>query len=396
MTSPLLSRRQMLVRGASLLTASQLVSIPALVWASAKKDLLEERKAFFAEGKIPHLNIEIAKEEMDSLRKEPKKYIKAQIKEEEGKEYKDVALHLKGAAGSFRGVDDKPGITLNMDKFQDGQSFHGIDKLHLNNSVQDPTYLTELFCGELYRAAGVPASRGTHAIVSLNGRKLGFYFLKEGYDKAFLKSSFGNSHGNFYDGGFLKDIDQPLELNSGKDDVKDQKELKALAAASREGEPADRFAKVEKLLDMERFISYLVLQVATWDWDGYPMQCNNYRVYHDPTKDKITFLPSGMDQMWGDPNGPILPGFKGMVARAVVESEEGKKRYFARFREIMKDVYKVPEMLKRIDELEDRVKPALKSVDEGAAKDYKNQVNRLRSAIPQRAKVIEGQLKKKA
>ena len=93
-------------------------------------------------------------------------------------------------------------------------------------------------------------------------------------------------------------------------------------------------------------------------------------------------------------DGPILPGFQGFVARGVVESPEGKKRYFARMREIMKDVYKVPEMLKRLDELEARVQPALKSVDKGAGNDYKNQINRLRGAIPQRAKTLEKQLEK--
>ncbi len=40
------------------------------------------------------------------------------------------------------------------------------------------------------------------------------------------------------------------------------------------------------------------------------------------------------------------------------------------------------------------MKPALASVDAGAARDYKNQVNRLRDAIKARAKSINEQLKK--
>ena len=38
----------------------------------------------------------------------------------------NVSLHLKGAAGSFRSVDDKPALTLNFDKLPDGQRFHGL------------------------------------------------------------------------------------------------------------------------------------------------------------------------------------------------------------------------------------------------------------------------------
>src|SRR5687768_18503288 len=51
--------------------------------------------------------------------------------------YTNVTAHLKGAAGSFRPVDQNPGFTLNFDKLAPGQSFHGLEKLSLNNSVQD-------------------------------------------------------------------------------------------------------------------------------------------------------------------------------------------------------------------------------------------------------------------
>jgi spore coat protein CotH len=394
MDRDLFSRRRLLTRSATAMAAASFAGLTPFLHA-ADKPLLEERKSFFAKGKIPQLNIQIAKEDMESLRREPKKYVKVQIKEDGDKyDYTDAALHLKGAAGSFRSIDEKPGLSLNMNKFEEDQSFHGVDKFHLNNSVQDPTYISELLVGEMYRAAGVPASRGTHAIVTLNEKMRGLYFLKEGYDRTFLKTSFGSKNGNFYDGGFLRDLDQPLELNSTKGDVKDQKELKALVEAAREGDQAKRFEKLEKLLDLDRFISYLALQVATWDWDGYPMNRNNYRIYHDPNKDKVIFIPSGMDQMWGDPNGPILPGFQGFVARGLVETKEGRKRYFARMGSILSDVYKVPDLLKRLDELEAHVQPALKSVDRGAGNDYKNQVNRLRGAIPQRAKSLAEQLKK--
>ena len=74
-----------------------------------------------------------------------------------------VALKLKGAAGSFREWDDRPALTLNMHKFNKGGTFHGLVKFHLNNSVQDETYLHELLCSELFRRAGIPAPRVTRA-----------------------------------------------------------------------------------------------------------------------------------------------------------------------------------------------------------------------------------------
>lgn len=355
--------------------------------------VITEREAFFRGKTIPTLTLTFDRKAADSLRNNHRLYVKAKLADGD-KVYEDVGVHLKGAAGSFRGLDDKPGLTLNMDKFADGQKYRGMDKFHLANSAQDPSYLSELICGEIFRAAGVPAARIGHALVVIDGRKRGLYYLKEGYDRDFLKANFKNPDGNFYDGGFLRDIDQPLELITTKKDVADRKDLQALVAAAREGNPKKRFERLEKLLDMDSFISYMVVEAITWDWDGYPFKCNNYRVYHDPVLDKITFIPSGMDQMFGEPWGPALPGFGGMVAAGIINTPEGQKRYYARMREIMKDVYKPEALVKRLDELEARVQPALASVDPGAGRDYKHHVNRLRQAIRDRAKSINDQLKR--
>ncbi|HEX8916497.1 MAG TPA: CotH kinase family protein [Humisphaera sp.] len=355
----------------------------------------EDRKAFFAAGKVPALSIELTKEAYQSLRGEPRKYVKCQIREDEKALYTDVAVHLKGAAGSTRGVDDKPGMTFNTDKYTEGQSFHGLDKWHLNNSVQDPGYLSELFCGELYRAAGVPASMCTHASVVINGRKVGFYLLKEGYDKGFLKAHFGTTNGNFYDGGFLKDLDQPLELNhAGKDTPKDQAELKSLVEACREGDANRRFERMDRRLDTEKFVTYLALQMYTTDWDGYPRNRNNYRVFYNGDTKKITFIPSGMDQMFNDPGMTMFPDVGALVSRAFMDTPEGKKRYVARVRQLLQDVLVTDKWVNRLTELQERILPAMKAVDEGAARDFPNQVKRLKDAVKTRNKVIGEQLAK--
>ena len=51
-------------------------------------------------------------------------------------------------------------------------------------------------------------------------------------------------------------------------------------------------------------------------------------------------------------------------------------------------------MLKRLDEVQARIQPVLASVDAGAGKDLPNQINRLRAAIPQRAKSLLEQMKR--
>jgi spore coat protein CotH len=372
-----------------------LLGVLALTPAAARAQKPAARSdEFFKQDKVLQLAIELGPKELESLRREPRKYVKATLKEGDKVVYRNVGVHLKGAAGSFRGIDDKPSITVNTDKFAPGALFHGMDKFHITNSLQDPSYLSELICGELFRAAGVPASRVGHAVLTINGKKRGLYYIKEGYDTKFLKSHFRNSRGNFYDGGFLRDIDQPLQLIKGKNDVKDRADLKALVAASQERDPRVRFQKLEKLLDLDKFVSFLVIEVIVWDWDGYPMKCNNYRIYHHPKTNKFVFIPSGMDQMFGELRGPVVPDFQGMVARGLMSTAQGRKMYLARMEEVLTKVYKTDALIKQLDAQQKKIQPVLASIDAGAGRDYPNQVNRLRQAIRERPKYLLGELKK--
>jgi len=352
-----------------------------------------EAEAFFKKPQVVELSLEIAPGDYEALKREPRKYVRATLKEGD-KTWKNVGVKLKGAAGSFRQIDDKAGLTINMDKNVDGQHFHGLDKFHLNNSVQDPSFVQELICGEIFREAGVPTSRCAHAILTLNGKLKGFFVLKEGYDVAFIERNFGSKKGNFYDGGFVRDIDQPLQIISDKDDVTPYSELKSLLNAAALADPAVRFKEMERLLDADRFVSYLALEILMGDWDGYPVNRNNYRIYHDPKRDKIIFLPSGTDQMFGDLNFNLLPNFNGVVARAYVTTPEGRQRYLNRMDEILKTVWKPAEWSKRLDEVEAVIKPALAKVDAGHSQQLSGHIGRLKNAFVQRPQIAANHLRR--
>jgi spore coat protein H len=302
-----------------------------------------------------------------------------------------VAIHLKGAAGSFRGFDDRPALTLNMDHFAKGQSFHGMDKFHLNNSVQDGSYLNEILCGEMALANGLPAARGGHALVELNGRKLGLYVLKEGFDTTFLRRHFADTTGNLYDGGFLQDIDAPLKLDHGTPNM--QKDLKGLVKVCQEPNLEKRFAALDKAMDVDRMITNAALQAICTDWDGYCRNRNNYRVYFDPKSGKAVFFPHGMDQMFQNPHDP-LPGWGGLAARAVLETPEGKKRYIAKVKEMTEKHFTLEKWYKRIDELVPRMKEALETVQKGAGKNYENEVRGYKDRLKQRAEYLKREVPK--
>lgn len=352
-----------------------------------KKEKEDKTKKLFEGRMVPSFRIEIAPPEMQKLRNEPRKYVKAQIKvtTPDGEQtFKDVAIHLKGAAGSFRGVDDRPALTVNLDKFTKDQEFYDLDKFHLNNSVQDGAYINEWLSGELCLADGVPTARATHARVWLNNKELGFYVLKEGYDKKFLKRHFSDDSGNLYDGGFCQEIDANLEKDSGNG-PNDRSDLKALVAACRENDLVKRKEALEKVLDIDQYCRFMALELLCCHWDGYVRNRNNYRIYFNPKNgNRAVFIPHGMDQMFGDPGFDCLGGGS-LVSNAVLQIPEFRTRY----REILleKSALFTPadKVLEKVDAERTHIINTIKEFNPGWSNDVGNQINGLKDRLRQRA-----------
>lgn len=373
------------------------ISSPAPVAAEPPKDdpkfradskAGKARAAFFDEGVVPELRIEIAPDQLKKLRANNRAYVLSTVvatvaaagARTETK-LTDVAIKMKGAAGSFRGLDDRPALTLNMDKFHDGQSFHGLDKFHLNNSVQDGSLVNELVSGHLFRQAGVPAARATHARVWLNKRDLGIYVLKEGFDPAFLRNWFNKPTGNLYDGGFCREIDQALEKDCGKG-PDDHSDLKALRAACAVAEVTKRQVELEKVLDIDQFLSFAAMEMLTAHWDGYCRNRNNYRLYFNPTNGKAVFFPHGMDQMFGDANFPLFD-VAGIVGSAVIQVPEFRQRFRKRLSELtpLLDPAKLDPV---IDGVSKRLKPVLEAMNKDQARGYLGNMQGVKDRVKQR------------
>jgi len=374
-----------------------LFALPAV--AQEKKDDKKDEKkkdpsdeVFKPAGAVPKFKITVDADNLKLLKKEPRKYVRCTI--EIGKEkFEDVGIHLKGAAGSYREWDDRPALTVHFDKFKKGQTWQGLDKIHLNNSVQDGSVLHEILASEMYRAIGVPTARAAQAVVELNGRKVGLYGLKEGYNHTWLERNFpGADKGNLYDGGFLQDVDAELELDVGKD--VQRKDLKALVKACREGDHNKKYAAVEKLVDVDLFIKMAVVQALTCDWDGYPRNRNNYRLYFPPKDGKAVFIPHGMDQLWQNPGEAIWPGWGGMVAQVIMDHPDGKKKGIAAYKEVVEKQFNLDTLNKRIDEWGNRAKEAIATVNKDWAKGYENELKALKDQLKQRADVLKKELPK--
>ena len=364
----------------------------AVIAAKAPKEPQKDRAeadALFTQSNVLRLRLEIAKPDLDSLRKNPRKYVKVTLREGDAV-FEDVGVHLKGSAGSFRQVDDKPGLTFNMAAFEASSRFHGLRKFHLNNSVQDGSCLSEFVSGELFRAAGVPAARAGLALVELNGRKLGLYVFLESMDRDFLARDFHNTKGNLYGQAGGCEITDAIERMEGRGPL-DRADLKGLAAAINEPNPAKRWERVQKALDVDRFLSFMALEVMLCHWDGYTFARHNYRVYHDLDTDRMVFLPHDLDQLMQDSNVPIVPGVNGWVSQTMVRTPETRDRYRARFGAIFTNLFVVSALTNRINQRVAQVMPVLKAADAGLAQNFQNNCGNLKSRIVNRAQALERQ-----
>lgn len=339
------------------------------------------------EAKIPELRFELRADLEQRLRENPRRYVRASFRENDQPLIPAVGLKLKGAAGSFREFDDKPAMTIKSSRFQEGLRFHGMDKWHLNNSVQDESYLCELIASEICREAGIPAPRVAHARVWLNDRDLGLYVVKEGFDEAFLARHFDDPKGNLYDGGFLQDIDVDLEKDSeGNPD--DRQDLQALREACMEPDAVLRWERIEASLDVEAFLRFMAFELLACHWDGYSLAKNNYRIYFNPADGRARFLPHGMDQTFGDPNFPIYEFPETMVAGAVMRNPAWRQRY----REIveeMRPLFAPDRWLPEIERVRQRIQESLRDQEPEVVQQHRDRVQEFRDRLIGRSEALQ-------
>ncbi len=281
----------------------------------------------FKGGAPLRFQLEIPADSLSTLRKEPRTYVRATVRAGTNVLH-DVALRLKGRTGSFRSLDEKPAFTLDLDRFVPAQRLHGLSKIHLNNSVEDPSYLHEKLGAELFRTAGLPAPRVSHALVEMNGRRLGLYVIKEGFAEEFLAQHFRRTDGNFYEPepGPGSDVTGAMRRSSGTGGA-DGSDLRRLAFAASQTNLSVRWSQLAAVLDTDRFLTFLAMEVLIGHRDGYGLAKNNYRLYHDPAADRFVFLPGGMDQLLGRAQFSLQPRMAGFVANAVLETPEGRSIY---------------------------------------------------------------------
>lgn len=341
----------------------------------------------FTDGKVRTFQITVEEPGLSLLNKNDRSYVRAAIAEGSNV-FKDVGIHLKGM-GSFRPFNEKPSFSVKFDRFAPDQKYQGLSKFMLNNASQDPTYLAELIATQMYRDAGLPAARVTHAFVEVNGRPLGLYVLIEAMNKDFLKQYFRNTKGNLYE-AYLQDIDQKLDIDGGTDTS--QADLTNLVAVAKIQNPLERWSSLQNVLAVDEYLSHLALEMFVSHTDGYAMNRNNYRLYHDPTTGRFYFIAHGLDWAYANTGVNIDPPKSSIITKAVLQTPPGRTLYRERVRQLYTNVFRVDVMTNRVNASVANLKAAARNPNE--AKEFDNYGAEMRNRIVARARNIADQLAK--
>ncbi|MCB9879198.1 MAG: CotH kinase family protein [Planctomycetes bacterium] len=317
-----------------MLRAAALSLLATSVVAQSPTRDADPAREFFARPGVIDVRIALLAEARQQLRDKPREYAHATLSiDGDDASFVDVGVKLKGAAGSFQQIDEHPGFTVNLGKWGGEARLHGLKRFHLNNCVQDDSHLCEWLGNDIFAAAGYPAPRVSHAHVWLDGQDMGLYVLREGFDKQFLARVFPDAHGNLYDGGFCHDIDEGLEKDEG-DGPDDHADLRRLTEVCRAFDP-ERSAALAGMIDVDAFLDFMALEALVGHWDGYCQNQNNFRLWFDAAPGRTKFLPHGMDQIFDDADRSVLDHPQALVAGAVAQSPEWRKRYRKRLDDLL-------------------------------------------------------------
>lgn len=230
-------------------------------------------------------------------------YIPATV-EIDGEAFRQVGLRAKGN-NSLRLTAEyglsRYSLKLEFDHYTDG-SYHGLDKLSLDASFQDNSYLKTWLAFDIMEFLGVPTPLRSFVWVTVNGQPWGLFLAVEEPEEAFARRNFGANHGQLYKPDYrsLAEENTDVHLRYTTDEPEDYPGI--FENAKLDPSPADRQRLVDSLkilnsgedletaVDVEQVLRYFVGQVFVMNWDSYLGHTgHNYLLYEE--EGKLSMLP---------------------------------------------------------------------------------------------------------
>ena len=292
-------------------------------------------------------------------------YIPATV-EIDGEAFRQVGLRAKGN-NSLRLTAEyglsRYSLKLEFDHYTDG-SYHGLDKLSLDASFQDNSYLKTWLAFDIMEFLGVPTPLRSFVWVTVNSQPWGLFLAVEEPEEAFARRNFGANHGQLYKPDYrsLAEENADVHLRYTTDEPEDYPGIFENAKLDPSAADQQRLVdslktldsgqRLEEAVDVDEVLRYFVGQVFVMNWDSYLGHTgHNYLLYEE--EGKLSMLPwdynlafgtyaLGMTDPITDPNVllnyPILtpaPGehmTKRPLYHQLMQVEEYFQQYQAYFR----------------------------------------------------------------
>jgi len=119
----------------------------------------------------------------------------------DGEAYKNTAIRAKGntSLSMVSSMDsDRYSFKLEFDHYDSTRTYYGLDKLSLNNMIQDAACMKDYLTYRMMGAFGVDAPLCSYVYITVNGEDWGLYLAVEGIEDAFLRRNYGSDPGELY------------------------------------------------------------------------------------------------------------------------------------------------------------------------------------------------------
>lgn len=222
--------------------------------------------------------------------------------------YKNVAIRAKGNTSMTQVKNygnDRYSLKIEFDHYDPSNSYYGLDKLCLNNIIQDNTYVKDYICYQMMRANNVSAPLCSFVYIRVNGEDFGLYLAVEGIEEAFLERNYGSDYGNLYKpdsaepGSGMNQSDLLLEYTDDQYSSYQNIFSNSVVGGATDADKDRLIASLKQLntcenlestVDIRQVIQYFVVHNFVCNFDSYTgNMIHNYYLYEK--EGKMSMIP---------------------------------------------------------------------------------------------------------
>ncbi|MDR2648196.1 MAG: CotH kinase family protein [Clostridiales bacterium] len=158
--------------------------------------------ALFGADKVHTIDIQVKESDWNDMiaNAQAEEYIQVTVVID-GEKVSGVGLRPKGNSSLSMiatSDSDRYSFKIEFGHYSKNVSYHGLDKLALNNIAQDNTYMKDYAVYQMMNEMGADAPLSSFIQVTVNDNDWGLYLAVEGIEESFARRVYGNDFGDIY------------------------------------------------------------------------------------------------------------------------------------------------------------------------------------------------------